>query len=150
MSTSALPSGPSPGMCRLHWHSLPSTTSTSQLYKPSSSCVPIFYIQFVRVSVHTFCVHFYSTHICAQLDLCARLCTNIFCSHKVTVVRATRHFVCAIARSMCATPVVKSGFVCAVTHFVRATLILCAGIFAPFGPPYICGIATRRNKRGRV
>ena len=91
----------------------------------------------MHVSVHTFCVHFYSTHFCAQLDLCAHLRTTIFCLHKVTVVHATRHFVCAIARSMCTTPVVKSGFVCAVTQFVCATLILCTGIFALFGPPYI-------------
>ena len=37
-------------------------------------------------------------------------------------------------RFVCATSTCR--FVCATCHFVRATLILCARIFAPLGPPY--------------
>ena len=41
---------------------------------------------------------------------------------------------CAITHFVCATSTRR--FVRATCHFVRATLILCAQIFAPLGPPY--------------
>ena len=81
-------------------------------------CDGVVYLHTQVVCIYTFCARTHRKSVRTQA-FCVRLVhINLVCSHKYFCARYPRHFVCAI------------------TCFVRTTLILYAQIFAPLGPPY--------------